>query len=75
MTTENTSTDIRALLSTEEATVVSREAMLLKVRERHETDAAVAYGRRKGNTVCNRTMDPTKDHTDSQILALALKGA
>ena len=68
-------TDIGALLSTEEATVVARESMLLRVRERHELDAAVAYGKRKGNTVCNRAMDPTKDLTDGQILTLALKGA
>ena len=64
--------DIGALLSTEEGTVVTRESMLLQVRERHTRDACVRAGKRKGNSVCNRAMDPTKDLTDAQIITLAL---
>lgn len=79
---DTTSTHISALLSTEEATVVSREAMALQVRERHTTEASVAYGKRKGNAVCNRAMNPLTDPQNPtqelnalQVITLALKGA
>jgi hypothetical protein len=78
---KTTPTDITALLSTEEATVVSREAMALQVRERHTTEQSVAYGKRKGNAVCNKAMNPfidpknpTQELNALQVISLALNG-
>jgi hypothetical protein len=73
-TQEATSTSIVTLLTTEEATVVAREAMLLRVREGHTVEGAVASGRRKGGKVLNEVLDPTQGQTSREIVQIALLG-
>ena len=65
---------IDSLLTPEEAKVVAREATGVRVRERLTLEETVAFGRRKGNAVCNRALDPTKDLSDLQVITLALSG-
>ena len=81
MANDTTKTDTLALLNTEEGTVVARTAMGLQVRERHTQEQCVAHGKRKGNAVCNKAMNPFIDPTNPtqelnalQVIGLALKG-